>query len=460
MSTPPIPPAKPAPSRPTVVPKAQALTCPSCGASMAVRTFANAVNVACPSCGSILDATNPKLEILQKFARKQRITPLIPLGSRGKWQGTLYEVVGVQRRSITSDDMEYVWFEYVLFNPYAGYRYLTEYDGHWNDVVVCEALPKVTDRNPSWTLGNDPNRQIRFTSASARPTAILDDRVYKHFQSASATTADVLGEFPWQVRVDDKVTAKDYISPPYMLSSEENDQETTWSLGTYVSGKDVWQAFKLQGSPPQPQGVYANQPNPFGDSPGRYWQMAVMLLGLALALVIIIFMASANKEVFTASYTYYPIAKQEASFVTPVFELPGRTSNVEIETNTDLNDSWVYLNYALINEDSGQAYDFGREVSYYSGYDSDGHWSEGGRNDTAVIPAVPAGHYYLRVEPEKDVGSQPVAYTVRVKRDVPSFSFFLIAALLLVIPPAVMSARAWSFEYKRLQESDYAPSGS
>src|SRR5438105_7990545 len=115
-AAPPNPPAKPASARPAVVPKAQALTCPGCGAAMSLRTFANAVNVVCPSCGSILDATDPKLKILQEAAKKHHINPLIPLGTRGKWQGTVYEVVGVQRRAVTDEGIEYAWFEYVWFN--------------------------------------------------------------------------------------------------------------------------------------------------------------------------------------------------------------------------------------------------------------------------------------------------------------------------------------------------------
>ena len=55
------------------------------------------------------------------------------------------------------------------------------------------------------------------------------------------------------------------------------------------------------------------------------------------------------------------------------FELTGRTSNVEISIRTDLNNNWAYFNFALINEGTGQDFDFGREVSYYR--DSDG--SEG-----------------------------------------------------------------------------------
>src|SRR6266576_632867 len=124
---------------------------------------------------------------------------------------------------------------------------------------------------------------------------------------------------------------------------------------------------------------------------------------LALVVLMIGFDVSAqNKQMFTGSYKYDSRQHGEASFVTNDFELGGHTSNVEVETSTDLDNHWIYLNYALINEDTGQAFDFGREVSYYHGYDSDGSWSEGGPNDKVAVPSVPAGRYYLRVEPESD----------------------------------------------------------
>ena len=94
-----------------------------------------------------------------------------------------------------------------------------------------------------------------------------------------------------------------------------------------------------------------------------------------------------------------------------------------------MDNNWIYLNYALINEDTGQAYDFGREVSYYHGRDSDGSWTEGSTINHVTVPSVPPGNYYLRIEPESDPNHGVIYYTVKVKRDVPQASFFGLAAL-------------------------------
>ena len=45
-------------------------------------------------------------------------------------------------REVDTADDSYSWDEYLLFNPYKGFRYLTEYNGHWNFVQVQTALPE------------------------------------------------------------------------------------------------------------------------------------------------------------------------------------------------------------------------------------------------------------------------------------------------------------------------------
>ncbi len=426
-----------APSPPP--PKVKALNCPNCGAALTVRTFEQAVTVVCGHCHSILDAKDPSLQILQHFKTKEEVRPLIPLGTRGKLRGTLYEVVGFQRRTIVVEGVHYSWFEYLLFNPYEGYRYLTEYMGHWNDVKVVRSIPQ-------------------SETSRGRPTATLLGETYRHFQTATAETTYVLGEFPWQVRVGEKANVLDFVSPPRILSAETMEGETTWSVGEYMSGDQVWKAFQLSGKPPSAVGVFENQPSPFKGISKKLWQTCGALLVTVVVMAIIFSVLARNEEVFSQTYTYDPRVKSEASFVTDVFELKGHTSDVEVSIGTNLSNNWAYFNLALINEDTGEAFDFGREVSYYYGRDEDGPWTEGSQEDEAILPAVPSGRYYLRVEPDMTGAiAVPVAYTLHVRRDVPRAGFFFLAGLMLLLPPLVVSWRSLSFEHLRWQESDYAP---
>jgi len=74
---------------------------------------------------------------------------------------------------------------------------------------------------------------------------------------------------------------------------------------------------------------------------------------------------------------------------------------------------------------------------------------------------VPSGQYYLRVEPETDDKSpSSFRYELEVRRNVANFTFFGIAALLLLVPPIIATVRRAGFETARWRESDYAPQSS
>ncbi len=427
------------------VARAKALNCPNCGGPIDFRTFGATVNVVCPQCTSILDSSNQTLRVLQAAQDKQnRRRPVVPLGSRGVLKGVTWEVIGFQTRGVTFDDETFEWEEYLLFNPYKGYRYLTNYQGHWNFVLNLEPLPTTT-------------------VAGVRPVALFEGHTYKHFSSAQAETSFVLGEFPWQVRSGEKVQTNDYVDPPLILSSESNKNEVTWSQGEYISGAEIWKAFNLAGSAPAPQGIYLNQPSPYTGKVGGIWKMFLLMEGLLLVLLIAFAAMSKNEVVVDERHRFSTLDQSEPSFVTNSFNLNGRAAPVEVEVDTDLSNNSAYFNFALVNEDTGQGYDFAKEVSYYFGSDSDGSWSEGQNSEKLTIPAVPPGRYYLRVEPE--MGSEtPVAkamsYHLILRHDSPSYIWFVLAAALLLIPPVWYSIRAKSFELKRWNDSDYSGGSS
>src|SRR5712692_3728601 len=243
----------------------KALNCPNCGAALTIRAGEHTLSVVCVQCLSVLDAKDPNLQVLQQFAAKERIPLLIPLGTRGKWKGDLYEVIGFQVRTIQVEGVPYSWSEYLLFNPYKGFRYLTEYNGHWNDVKTVRAVP-------------EPAR------TASKPTMKLTGRTFVHFQTSMASTTYVMGEFPWRVHVGEKAEVKDYIAPPLMLSSESTPSEMVWSLGEYVEGAEVWEAFKPPRKAPAAPGIFANQPSPYKRRPGDSWRLYLRLLIATAAL--------------------------------------------------------------------------------------------------------------------------------------------------------------------------------
>jgi len=412
-----------------------ALKCRNCGAPLVIRAAGQSQSVVCGSCGSIADATDPNVAILQQAKKTERITPKIPLAASGDWHGARYEVVGFQRRTITVDGTDYSWDEYVLFNPQQGFRYLSEYDGHWTDIAVIDEKPKG---------GGGGQKDVRE----------LNGRAFKHFQEAEARTTFVLGEFPWVVRVGERVRTNDYTAPPFLLSSEGTGKETTWSLGTYVKGDALWRAFSVAGEAPKPVGVYVNQPSPFAEKRGAYWGMFTVVVALVIVAALVRATTS-GRPVFDGQYVFDPTLSNPA-FVTDPFTLDGRPSSVKLSFNTNLTNNWMYLNLALINQDTNVALDFGREVEYYYGVEDGEPWNSGSQRGSVVVPTVPAGRYYLRVEPEGDATRPtPVAYSIRIERDTPVWWLYGGALGLLALPPLWITWRHYGFEQRRWAESDY-----
>jgi hypothetical protein len=256
------------------------------------------------------------------------------------------------------------------------------------------------------------------------------------------------------------VLADDFIDPPEILSGESTKEEAAWSKGVYTPGSEVWKAFQLPGSPPAVIGTYLNQPNPYAGKPGHMWTTFLLLICLLLGLMAFFGIFSKRESVLAETHRFSS-NDTESSYVTRPFQLTGRTTTVELAVDTDLSNNWAYFNFALINQDTGVAYDFGREVSFYSGSDGDGSWTEGGRTATVLLGSIPPGNYYLRVEPEmEDARTNAITYNLRLRHDVPYFAWFLIAGLLLFVPPLWTTIRSAAFEGQRWKESDYAPTTS
>lgn len=322
-----------------------------------------------------------------------------------------------------------------------------------SDAMAEAAAPprRASDDPPARVQVPDSAEQNNIDELCA-PVMIWEGREYAHFQTSWPVVTYVLGEFPWQVTIGEQGKTRDFIHPPHLLCEDVAGEDTAWSHGTYVEPEEVWAAFNLEGSPPPRRGVAPAQPNPHTasrEAMGPIFKLAaaacVVFFALALAF-------SQRREVFVASYAY-PTTSPEKSFVTPTFKVEGRTSNLRLTIETNIDNGWAFFPMALINEDTGDAIDFAREVSFYSGVDDGEAWSEGSRRDVSYIPSVPAGTYYLRVEPESSGVS--LTYWIRITRDVPQWSLLFWALALLAAPFALVWGRWWLFESARWHESDH-----
>jgi hypothetical protein len=413
--------------------RGEALGCPQCGGPLEIRAPDQTQRVACPYCGSLLDATKD-LAVLQALARVT-VQPVIPLGSRGRLDGVEWTVIGFMERSVTVEDVRYPWQEYLLYEPRKGFRWLVDSKGHWSFVEPLAAgdVAGLTTRSPR-----------------------CRDVAFKHFQGGHAVVDHVLGEFYWAVARGDTTETDDYVHPPFMLSVERDASELNCSMGTYRKPREIEEAFGLERLGKRPQGVAPHQPWPWTEDARTVYRRAAAFVGL-LVLLGVGFAVFGGRTVYSDSFAIAPSAvsgsPEAAVFAGPI-EIPKR-GNVQVKVKAPVSNSWLYLDGALINDETGEVDEFDVEVSYYHGTDSDGSWTEGGQSATRYIAAVAPGRYVLRLAPQWESGRPPNGYSVAVANRVPRFYHFVLAGLAVCAWPVLLAWRHMRFEMERWSESDH-----
>jgi len=411
--------------------EARVLRCPSCGAPLNLHA-ASIETAACGSCTAIVAVADDRLRILLESQGTPKDQPALALGSKGKLRGAEYEVIGFLRRRTLVEGVEYAWREYLLLGPEGDFRWLTEYNGHWNFVTTLNA-----------SLGGGTSTVVHYQGSA-----------FQHFQSAKAEVDFVLGEFYWQVTRGDVAEVADYVAPPRVLSRERTATEVSWSLGEYLEPEEVGAAFKPKVALPPRIGIGANQPSRHEEAHRKvcrmFWRFAVA----AVVIQVGTWLIAPNK---TLLQQHLPLAAAAAEepMTTGEFRV-GSTSNLTVRNRTNLTNTWVELTLTLVDKDTGQAYGATREISYYEGIDGGESWSEGSRDDEVVFKKVPPGTYYLTVDADLPTDRPAAASgTLEVVRDAPVWSNLLLAIVFLVLFPIYTRWRWASFEVRRWADSDH-----
>ncbi|MBI5246926.1 MAG: DUF4178 domain-containing protein [Elusimicrobia bacterium] len=116
--------------------------CTACSGTLELRAEGVSESLACQHCGAVLDARDPKHKILARYRQKLGAPPKLPIGTMGTFRGEKLQVLGLQRRAVRYSGVIYSWDEYLLWNPYKGFRWLVESNGHWTILKTVETKPK------------------------------------------------------------------------------------------------------------------------------------------------------------------------------------------------------------------------------------------------------------------------------------------------------------------------------
>lgn len=413
--------------------KPKTFKCSACAGTVTIKAVGITINAVCSQCSSVIDVTNENYDIIAKANKKIRST-LLEIGSRGRLRGIDWEVVGYMEK--TDGSGVYSWDEYLLYNPYQGFRFLVQSAGHWNFVrVLRQDIAGAGFTNEVW----------------------VDDKKYAVFLKGEAVVEYVKGEFYWRVKKGERTDVADYIAPPYMLSVEKNDQEINVSLGEYMDADEVEEAFNIKSFMPYKKGVAANQPAPYQGKFGKIWLVASAAFAIAFTIQIMTSAAADNADVYNTQASVQPYQKDQ-TFSSPSFNLP-KEGSLLIQSSSPVQNDWVELGLSLVNEQTNEEYEVQQAIEYYYGYEGGENWSEGKQYAETYISKVPSGNYRLLIDADAGAFQKgaPVNFSLNVKRDVPSWSNFWFTALLLMIYPLFAALRRWNFEGNRWSESDYAP---
>lgn len=418
----------------------RAISCPSCGGSIELQAAGFSTQFICQYCGSELDLVDPEVKLIREHA-EAGANLWIPLGSKGLVGDIELAVIGYLERS---DGYE-SWNEYLLFNPYHGYYWLTHSAAGWSFGTPLMSEP---------------------ASPHQSHIEVDGDRYEQCFFYSENKVTYALGEFYWRVHKGDQVGLVEFVGGGRMLSCEVSGDEHNWTLEQWISSEDVAKAFGVDDSGQYPHSGAAPQPHqPNPHKPAfKFMASTAGILFLAALVFAIVFEAGgprASAEIRAASSPDTRTAE-----IGP-FTVSGRPRPFEIETEGYPGDNnWLDVEYTLTNVDTGEEVIANQPVEYYFGRD----WKEDNRRGTLKLSSVPPGTYTLTAEvvrpedatstPKFEPGSAygstfaPVR-TVSVSAGPGAifWSNIFLLFLALFAPVAWVGASAMSFEAAR--RSDY-----
>lgn len=425
--------------------KAMNLNCPKCGGPLTLHAPDETERVGCPSCGALLDASGGRLLFL-KSLKKPHGRMFIPLGTEGTLRGRKVTCIGHLLKSCTVDGLRYPWTETLLMQENGTFLWLVESDGHWN---LAEGVP------PGEVHQGSGGREVQFKGQS-----------FRRYQESEAVVEGVWGECTWKVEAGEKARVAEFIQPPLSLAEERQKhkgggEEVNWSLSSYLEAREVWEAFKLQGAPPTAGGICPNMPNPHRALANRLGRW--MLAAFAVLFALIAYELATHRERVAFDEQIELVAQpkptpgeggSEQVYFSKPFRINESRKNLEIRMRAPVENTWLAVDGALVNEETGLTEAFELSTSYYHGVDGGESWSEGSRTASLYMSAVPPGTYTLRLVPQWEGPTPPVrAFQIDLRVGIFRTTFVFLAIVGILIGPVIQWLRSSSFEGRRWADS-------
>ncbi|MCS6884822.1 MAG: DUF4178 domain-containing protein [Acidobacteriota bacterium] len=440
--------------------KVKKLNCPHCAAPLELRAPDQTERIACQYCGSLLQVDQGELRFIKALTKPEK-APIIPIGSQVKFDSKPMTVIGWMVRSTVVEGVKYFWEEFLLYNPSVGFEWLVWSDLHWMHVKPIQP------------------GQVRLDSFER--VAYYNGNQYKLFNRNFAEVEFVLGEFYWKVEVGEQTLTRDYVRPGWILSQEISGQSTStgevnWSHGRYVYPDEIEWKFKIKVPRPQKPGMCEPWSEKSAQNYGcwimtdahssilKYW---VFFSSILIVMVCYFVITLPEITAYEKSLSLEPLANNSTAtqvvFSEP-FDLKDRLDILVNASAPSLDNSWLYFEGHLINEETGLVQPFSMDMEYYHGVDIDDEgaqssWTEGSTSKIKVLSALPTGKYILRIEAQWEKWQMPMQLLIKITQGNrgSAITGFLIILLLISLLPAYIMIRAklsiYDFEIRKWSES-------
>jgi len=409
----------------------EVVRCTSCGEPYEGRRVETTEMVVCEACGAGL-----KLDEAETRVVGQNVGDRPPFTFSVGWPLNIeksgYEVMGRLYYVETEEGREYGSFEYVLYHPDKGYLWLSEENGHF-------------------TVSRPMHRRVAVPPIPIRKMKVLvDNQPFQIFETGQLVLRWVDGALPWTAVVGEKTQYTHLIKPPQYVDREVTEQEMELFLGRYVSQEEIRSAAPESVRLPTPRGVYSCQPYVPSDALKGVGWLGGAFLVLNLLLLISGFLLNRGTVILHEDMTSEQYSRE---FLTQPFSVDKNGAVFRLQGSAPVNNSWLAMDFAVVNADEQVVSQLEADLSYYHGQDSDGSWSEGATKFTRYFRIDKAGTYRLLVYGQGGSGEQgksgnePV--TIRVSKDVTIPWYFFIPIVLSLLVMFMQTMARWSFEKRR-----------
>jgi len=413
------------------------VTCVNCGATV-TKHGDQARSLTCAHCNSQLDVSKAEPTLLTTVAGPKRPKVPFKIGQQCTFHNTKYTLIGHLRLHEKEGHVTYRSDEFLLFNKAEGYRWLVMEAGHFS--LASEMRERPTGVNP---VGMPRRTKVPFAG-----------KTWRVFESGQENVVWVDGQLTWVAKVGDRVGYCTLIHPPESVSIEFSGSEIEYFRQEYLQREGVAEAFGIENKKlPFPRGVAPNQPYPA--SPFRRQSKWVFLAFGILLLFLAI--GSLFHKGRPAARLNVPLEQYDHEVLTEdTFEIKEPNALCKAVFRSAVDNSWVYMDVAVVDDKENAVLDFSTQMSYYHGRSGGESWSEGSQRDSVLFKLKEPGTYRLLALGQAGKGSSNSpnpsyrpSVTVTIYEGVTLARYHFILGIILLILAVVELIRRSTFEQQR-----------